>query len=97
MYCITIITDVLALAAALGQLMTCTAAARTAFWCALQMSIIDLPASCLHAAVQCAKRGTYEKGPRVLKECEEADTYCLSDEEQDDERPALMTLNPLDN
>jgi hypothetical protein len=42
--------DVLALAAALGALTTNTAQARTALWCALQLSIIDLPSQCLREA-----------------------------------------------
>jgi hypothetical protein len=40
------VTDVLALAAAIGELGTHTRRARTAQWCALQVSTNDMPEEC---------------------------------------------------
>lgn len=42
--------DVLALAAAIGELTTHTRRARTAQWCALQSASRDVPAHCVHSA-----------------------------------------------
>lgn len=43
-------TDVLALAAAIAELSNLTRRARTATWCALQMSSCDVPVECVRSA-----------------------------------------------
>lgn len=48
--------DVLALANALSDLTLCTQRARTVLWAALQLSIVDLPPSCLAKALSLANR-----------------------------------------
>jgi hypothetical protein len=64
--------DVLALAAALSDLTGRTCQARTALWCALQLSIIDLPAPCLREAERRARRRL--PGPRPPSDdCDSSD------------------------
>ena len=48
--------DVLALANALCLLGTCLRSVRTALWCALQLTCVDLPAQCIRLAQQTAAR-----------------------------------------
>ena len=46
---LSLLPDVLALAAAIGELTSHTRSARTAQWCALQMSLNDMPLECRRA------------------------------------------------
>jgi len=48
--------DVLALASALCNLGACLRTVRTALWCALQLTCVDLPAACISLAQQTAHR-----------------------------------------
>ena len=71
-----LLADVLALAAAIGELTTHTRSARTAQWCALQMSLNDMPVEC-RRAIDCATNNNSPK-QRLLEALQARDAHVTS-------------------